>query len=196
MASDSSSAAFSPNPSRPNCGCWPGRGRGSPASPSRAVPRAQIVAVDVEVHRNAVTVDERLGEVAHELDALRARQLLRDRNLVVASDAGILPLLRGLGGVPQGRAIACPGRRTRRHDELGVHDVALAGVVVHLAGPLIDDELSGAISRGGGRGATVGTADRLDGEMVHRGERSKHWIGISQSAIVCGSNRTDSGTES
>ena len=81
-------------------------------------------------------------------------------------------------------------------------DVTLAGVVVHFAGALVGDLGTGAIGGGGGRAATGGAGDGLDGEMIDRhGERlTFSWdcvLGLrEQAGIVCGANRTDSRSES
>ena len=122
-----------------------------------------------------------------------ARQLLRDRDLVVAGDAGVLPLLGRLGRIPECRAVLRPGGGTGRHEDLGVHDVALARVVVHFSGPLIDDELTGAIGRGGCRGATGGAGYRLDGEMEHRGGKRRCSSGLAEQATYsfASADRTD-----
>ncbi len=129
---------------------WACQLRSSPSRPG---------SVNGDIRRDTVAGAQLLGEVAHEASAFLGGQLVRQGDLVLAGDLGVLAPLGRLDGVPQRGAILGPGRCVRRHDEAR-RDPGAALVVVDHAGAFVGDEAGGAVrgSRGGAASSGPETA--------------------------------------
>ena len=66
--------------------------------------------MDGEIHRRPVLVRQTLRKLAGQFQPLRGGQFMRQGDLEFPRDAGVLPILRSLGRVPQGRTIQSPFR--------------------------------------------------------------------------------------
>ena len=94
---------------------------------------------------------------------------MRQGNLELAGNAGILPLLGKLGGVPERRAIPRPiGVDAFRQDDLGMFDALLCRVVVRDAVALVGQLLPGTISHRGDGATALRPRNWLHAEMVDR----------------------------
>ena len=95
------------------------------------------IPMHVEVGDHTARDELFCDELAGERDAVRLRQLARDRELDLARELRVAPYLAGLDLVPQRRALAEPFRGAVRQHHFGMDDAGLVGEVVRSVEPLV-----------------------------------------------------------
>ena len=116
------------------------------------------------VHRAAVLPGQAAGEAHRQLPPLRLAQLVRQGDFPLPGRAGILALLRFLGGVPQLGPAPLAGAFGQ--DELGVDDAAAPRVIVLEPLPLVDQAVAGAVGGRRHRTAAGAAGERLGRAVV------------------------------
>ena len=135
------------------------------------VPLVAVAArcVDRARHRDAVAVDQLLGDGAGDrLAALRVHRR-RQRQLDLAREGRVLALLRGVGGIPQPLRIMRPFRRVSRCAGERHRHAGAAAVVVRLLHLILVQPLAEPIGGGGNHGATRRPAHGLHADMEPTG---------------------------
>ena len=111
--------------------------------------------VNCNVSRKAVTRNQLGGKVMRQLLALLSRKLTRQSDFKLAAYGRVFARLGQLGPVPEVRSVARPGWRVRRQKDTRGFNAAFAAVIVSLAGAVVNDDGSRAISGASGRAAAA-----------------------------------------
>jgi hypothetical protein len=126
--------------------------------------------MDGNVGDDAVLDEFLFDEVADQLDPLLVRQFVGQGQLeftgelrCAAARAFVLPLF---DAVPETGARVQPVGDIVGGEDEGLKNAALAGVVFHLAGALVEDSLGRPVGRGRHSRLPCGAADDLGGEAV------------------------------
>jgi hypothetical protein len=126
-----------------------------------------VLAVQVvagPVHHHAL-VDQALDPPLGQGDLFFPGQFLRQGDVELPGELGILPLLRGLDAVPQGLAIAHPRRSAGRQGDGDVVDAGLPPEVIDVAGALVVQDRPGAVGGCGHDLLPAGPSDGLGVEV-------------------------------
>jgi hypothetical protein len=124
--------------------------------------------VDGPIHGHTVACRQPPAVFLDEAAHLPGVQLLGQGDFHLPGHGGILALLRGLGGVPEGRAIPGPVGCPIGHRDAGHHHPTLAGVVVDHPLSLVLDPARRTIGRRRRRRAPGRARDCLHGTVVNR----------------------------
>ena len=123
----------------------------------------------VETHvRHHAGADKILFHVpANQIQTLPARQLRRQGDIDFSAHLRISPFFTVLDSIPERGPVKHPIRRAIRCQDFRVQYTVLAGVVVHLACALLDDYLTGTVSRSARGAPALRTTNLLHAEVVN-----------------------------
>ncbi|CAB3802576.1 hypothetical protein LMG28614_05647 [Paraburkholderia ultramafica] len=125
-----------------------------------------------EIRDHALRYEFLRHKRAHQVDALRVGQFMRQRQLDVAGELRVAAFFNALDGVPELYPIAHPFRRIVGSDDLGMQNAALLSVVPNFAETFILDARGGPVRSRGRRAAASGSGNDLGGKAIgsHAGQ--------------------------